>query len=86
MGRSLPVIGFFETTPCAGWRETGPKSSMERFLIYIDAQDLTLYVDFALFPGVHEPPRDHRQSQLPVKRRLILSILSIDVRQYRQPV
>ncbi len=28
-----------ETTPAAGWREAGSKSSMGRFLIHIDAQD-----------------------------------------------
>ena len=30
---------LFETTFCAGWRETGSKSSIVRRLIYMDAQD-----------------------------------------------
>ena len=31
--------GLSETTPCAGWLETGSKSSTGRFLIHMDAQD-----------------------------------------------
>ena len=35
---------FSETTPVAGWRETGSKSSMSRLLINIDAQDAQDYL------------------------------------------
>jgi len=55
------------------------------FLIHIDAQDiqdLAFGACGALFPGIHHPVPDHRQSQLPLQLRpilLILCILCIDV-------
>ena len=41
---SCVVAGLPETTPVAGWRETGSKSSMSRLLINIDAQDAQDYL------------------------------------------
>ena len=68
-----------ETTPCAGWLETGSKSSMGKLLIHMDAQDAQ---DFSgdgwlVFLDIRKSARDHRRSQRFVQQPLVLIILCI---------
>jgi len=51
-----------------------------RFFVYMDEQDiqdLAFGACSALFPGIGNPVRDHRRSQLPLQLRPVLSILCI---------
>ena len=67
-----------ETTPCAGWLETGSKSSMGKLLIHMDAQVHRIFPETAgLYSWTSANP--HAISQRFVQQPLVLIILCIHV-------